>query len=290
MAATVLYLFTATIRRGESEPELAAVFEPGGDYGFRISRADLPHILRRRSNVWLTLQGLTASVAFGSFVWLPRLFQARAEAQGYTHDTAVAVGSVFATLFSLGGALSIFGGIAGDRLQRRTPRGRALVATVGILAAVPFYVVLFFVPMKVSVPPGSGGFTVISAVLSSVVTEPTVAACLATAVVALALTSANSPNWFALIANVNLPEHRGTVYSLGNLANGVGRATGTSLVGVAFRLLSMPPPWNYAVGLAAFQVFFLPTGAMYYLASRTVPADAAEVHTLLTQRAEPGPS
>ena len=45
---------------------------------------------------------------------------------------------------------------------------------------------------------------------------------LALATIALALTSANSPNWFALLADVNPPEHRGTVYSLGNLANGVG--------------------------------------------------------------------
>ncbi len=56
---------------------------------------------------------------------------ARAEDQGYTAGTAVLVGSVFATLFQLGGAFSILGGLAGDRLQRRTPRGRALVASIG---------------------------------------------------------------------------------------------------------------------------------------------------------------
>jgi uncharacterized membrane protein YfcA len=77
---------------------------------------------------------------------------------------------MFATLFTLGGVLSILGGLAGDWLQRRTPRGRALVATVGILAG---------------------------AVLASVVSEPTVALSFVTALVALALTSANAPNWFA---------------------------------------------------------------------------------------------
>jgi MFS family permease len=290
VVAAGAYLFTYDIPRGDSQPELAGVA-----YEHRISRDDLPGILARRTNVWLILQGLSAQVAFGSLVWLPVLFRSRAEAQGYTGGTAIVLGSVFATLFTLGGTLSILGGLVGDRLQRRTPRGRALVAAVGVLAAVPFYLVLFFVPMKIDVPDGASSGAVVRGVLRSVLTEPTVAAALATAVVALALTSANSPNWFAMIVDVNPPEHRGTVYSLGNLVNGVGRAGGNALVGVAFRGLSgaFPPPLNYAVGLAACQLFFIPTGVMYWLASRTVARDMAGVHDLLTARAaedEPAPA
>ncbi|MEU4480901.1 MFS transporter [Micromonospora sp. NPDC023966] len=288
LAATVAYLFTYDIRRGQSEPELAAALDAGGEYDYRISRADLPRILARRTNHWLVLQGLTAQAAFGSLVWLPVLFSQRAEAQGYSAATAVVVGSVFATLFQLGGVLSIVGGLAGDALQRRTPSGRALVAAVGILAAVPFYLVLFFVPIRIDVPDGGSSGAVIRAVLASVFTEPTVGLSLLAAVLALALTSANSPNWFALIADVNPPEHRGTVYSLGNLVNGVGRAAGNGLVGVAFQALrgAFPPPLNYAVGLAAFQLFFIPTGVMYWLAARTSPRDIAQVHDLLHARAD----
>jgi MFS family permease len=282
LAATVAYAFTYDIPRGSSEPELAGVA-----YDHRISRGDLPKILRRRTNVWLILQGLSAQVAFGSLVWLPVLFRARAEDQGYSAGTAILIGSVFATLFQLGGALSILGGLVGDRLQRRTPRGRALVAAVGVFAAVPFYLVLFFVPMRIDVPDGAGAGAVVLGVFRNVLNEPTVAAALATAVLALALTSANAPNWFAMIVDVNPPEHRGTVYSLGNLVNGVGRAGGNALVGVAFRGLSgaFPPPLNYAVGLAAFQLFFIPTSVMYWLASRTVARDMTGVHELLAARA-----
>ncbi|MBM0237924.1 MFS transporter, partial [Micromonospora sp. ATA32] len=288
LAATVAYLLTYDIRRGQSEPELADALAHGAEYDYRITRADLPRILARRTNRWLIMQGLTAQAAFGSLVWLPVLFAQRAEAQGYSSATAVVVGSVFATLFQLGGVLSIVGGLVGDAVQRRTPRGRALVAAVGILAAVPFYLVLFLVPVRIDVPDGAGSGAVIRAVLASVVTEPTVGLSLATAVLALALTSANSPNWFALIADVNPPEHRGTVYSLGNLVNGVGRAAGNGLVGIAFQGLraAFPPPLNYAVGLAAFQLFFLPTGVMYWLASRTSREDIENVHDLLHTRAD----
>jgi MFS family permease len=287
LLATGAYLVTYDIPRGDSQPELSGVA-----YDHRIHRDDLPVILRRRTNVWLIMQGLTAQVAFGSLVWLPVLFRARAEEQGYSGGTAILVGTVFATLFQLGGALSIIGGLLGDRLQRRHPSGRALVAAVGVLAAVPLYVVLFFVPIRIDVPDGAGVGAVVRGVLGSIVTEPSIAAALATAVLALALTSANSPNWFALIADVNPPEHRGTVYSLGNLVNGVGRAGGNALVGVAFRGLAgaFPPPLNYAVGLAAFQLFFVPTGLMYLKAARTVPADIEALHVLLAGRAGTRPA
>ncbi len=283
--AILAYLLTYDIRRGQSEPELAALFAAGGNYEHRIDRGDLRGILGRRTNVWLVLQGLTAQATFGSLVWLPRLLEAKAEHQGYPNPTAI--GSVFAVLFQLGGVFSIVGGLVGDRLQRRTLSGRALVAAFGILAGIPFYVVLFFVPLKVNVPPGASTGRTVLAVLESVVTEPTVAVAFLAALVALAFTSANSPNWFALLADVNPPEHRGTVYSMGNLVNGVGRAAGNGLVGAVFRALTrtLPPPLNYATGLALFQVFFIPTGVMYYLASRTSPKDIETVRQLLRSRA-----
>ena len=121
LAATVAYLFTYDIRRGQSEPELAGALDAGAEYDYRITRADLPRILARRTNRWLILQGLTAQAAFGSLVWLPVLFAERAEDQGYSTATAVVVGSVFATLFQLGGVLSIVGGLVGDAAAAAYP-------------------------------------------------------------------------------------------------------------------------------------------------------------------------
>ncbi|WP_344132033.1 MFS transporter [Luedemannella flava] len=287
VVATVAYLFTYDTRRGQSEPALAAVFAAGEDYDYRITRADVPAILGRRTNRWLILQGLTAQVVFGSLAWLPQLFQARALDLGYAEPTAIRIGAIFATIFQLGGALSILGGLVGDRLQRRTPRGRALVAAVGILAGIPFYVVLFFLPLRLSVTADASTGEILGYALGSLFTDPTMALAFLAAVTALALTSANSPNWFSLIADVNPPEHRGTVYSLGNLVNGVGRAIGNSMYGVVLGAFGGPSggAHAYATGLAVFQAFFVPTGVMYYLASRTAPGDIAAVDATLRARA-----
>lgn len=283
VAATVAYLFTVQIHRGESEPELAEVFAEGDDYDYRISHTDLPKIIARRTNVWLVLQGITAQLVFGSLVLLPQLFQAKAQHLGLPEPVAIQVGSLYSTLFAVGGALSIVGGLVGDRLQRRTPRGRALVAAAGILGGIPFYLVLLFMPLHLELDDGDN---VVGAVLRSVVTDPLMALGFLTALVALALTSANAPNWYALIAEVNPPEHRGTVFSLGNLANGVGRSAGNYLSARAIDALAraMPPPLNYAVGMAIFQIFFIPTGIMYWLASRTAPKDIGDVQHLLARR------
>lgn len=291
LVATLAYGFTSPIRRGQAEPELAQLYAAGGEYDYRISRADLKGIVRRRTNIWLILQGFLAQFAFGSLVWLPVLYQEKAENLGFAEAPAIQIGALFATLLQVGGVLSIVGGIVGDRVQRRRPGGRALVAAVGVLAAVPFYLVLFFMPLRIDAPPDANTGEVVSAVLSSVVTEPTVGLGFLIATVALALTSTNAPNWFALVSDVNPPEHRGTVYSLVNLVNGAGRFGGNSLTGVLARGLAgpFPPPANYAIALTVFQLFFIPTGVAFLAAARSSPKDIADVRETLRARAEESP-
>jgi hypothetical protein len=153
---------------------------------------------------------------------------------------------------------------------------------------VPLFVVLCFAPLRLDLPTTeTRRSAVVSGVLRSLVTEPVMAATFLVALVAIALISAQSPNWYALVAEVNPPEHRGTAFSVGNLVNGVGRTAGAALVVRVFEALerSVPPPLNYALGLAAFQLFFIPTGIMYWLASRTAPADIAAVDRMLRERA-----
>ena len=286
-AVALLYLTTAEASRGRAEPELAEALAAGGTYEFRIERSDIGTLYRIRTNPWLVLQGLTAQLAYGSLIWVPLLYQGKVEADGYDLATATAVGAVFGAIFQLGGVTSILAGHLGDRLQRRSARARAAISAAGVLGAIPFFVTFFFIPLRgLDIPTDQGSVAIVLATLASVVTNPYAGAAFLLCLVAVILTSADSPNWFALISDVNLPEHRGTVFGIANLSNGVSRAVGNGLTVPVAGLLatSFGAPLNYAVGLALFQVFFVPTGLCYWMASRTCPDDIAQVRAVLTER------
>ncbi|MEN8040953.1 MAG: MFS transporter [Actinomycetota bacterium] len=286
---SLLFLTTFDAPRGFKEPELHALFEMGGTYDYEIDMDQLVSIRRIRTNRWLVLQGLTAQVAYGSLVWVPLLYQEKVIAEGYSQATGQQVGGLFAALFTVGALFSILFGHIGDRWQRRNLSGRAYVSALGILGAIPFFLVFFWVPLRgLEVTEGAGTGTFIPEVLAAIVTNPWVALAFLSALIALALTSADSPNWFALISDVNLPEHRATVFGVGNFVNGIGRAVGTGLTTATADVIkkTLPPPFNLALGLSLFQIFFLPTGWCYWKASHTCPEDIQHVRDRLRERAE----
>ena len=287
IGVALVYLTTLDAPRARSEPELAEALAAGASYEFQIEKSDLALLWTTRTNRWLILQGLTAQLAYGSLIWVPLLYQSKVQALGYDLSTATAVGAVFGAVFQIGGVTSILTGHLGDRFQHRTAKARAIISMVGILGAIPFFIAFFFVPLTgLDIPTGEGSMAIVVATLASVVTNPYAASAFVLSVLALAFTSADSANWYALISDVNLPEHRGTAFGLGNLSNGISRTLGNGLTVLAAGLLTarFAAPWNYAMGLTAFQVFFIPTGLCYWMASKTCPADIARVRNLLTKR------
>ncbi len=283
----IAFLTTFNPPRGRAEPALSSLFDVGTQYDHTIALADVKGLIRKPTNFWLILQGFSAQIAYGSLIWVPLLYQAKVEAQGYSIAIATSVGALFGVMFQLGGITSVASGWLGDRLQKRSPRARALISATGILAAVPFFVVFFFIPLDgLDIPTGGSTAEVVLATFGSVFTNPFVASSFVVALLALTFTSADSPNWFALLTDVNLPEHRGTMFGLGNLVNGLGRSIGQGLTGVAAGKLasSFSVPTNYSLGLALFQIFFLPTGFLYWKASKTCADDIAEVNATLVAR------
>ncbi|GMQ97744.1 MAG: MFS transporter [Acidimicrobiia bacterium] len=286
---SLLFLFAFDPPRGFREPELADMYAGGETYDYDIDRSQLHELADVKTNRWLVLQGLTAQIAYGSLIWVPLLYQEKVIAEGYSIQTGQQVGGLFAAMFSIGALFSILAGHIGDRWQRRNLSGRAYVSAIGILGAIPFFLIFFWVPLRgLEVTEGAGTLTFVGEIFSEILTNPWVATAFVSAIIALALTSADSPNWFALISDVNVPEHRGTIFGVGNFVNGVGRAAGIGLTSVTAQALnrSIPAPYNLAVGLSLYQVFFLPTGWCYWKASKTCPADIRQVRATLSERGE----
>lgn len=285
----LLYLFTFEPERGRSEPELARLFASGRKYEHRIRRQDIWQILSRRSNRWLMLQAFLATIGYGSLVWMPRLFIARLESAGYSLETATMSGNLLSLLFQTGFYFAILAGHLGDRWQRRRPDGRAWFCALMTWAAIPFQTALLFVPFYNLELPENGEIpAVVMATLISIVTNPWVAGAFILALIAVAFSSADVPNRSAILTDVNLPEHRGTAVGLLTISVGLGVALGTALAGLSFDMIApaLASPWNYALGLALFQLLFIPAGLAYYQLSKTTRHDIAWVKQTLAERAE----
>ena len=280
--AALAYSIAYEPKRGASEPSVGP-----GSYDYTIDHSDIPEILRSQSNRWLILQGIFAQLAYGALIWVPLLYQSKVVAEGYDVATATRAGGLFVAIGQIAAISSIGAGYLGDRWHSRNPRGRAYLSMIGVLGAIPFFMAFSFLPLRgLSISDGASSGVLLREILGSLVSNPWVAGAFILSFLALALTGADSPNWLALIADVNLPEHRGTVFGLANLANGVGRSVGNALTGLAAvtLLTVLPPPVNFAVGLASFQLFFLPTGYAYWRVARSVEHDARAVQTTLKNR------
>lgn len=285
----VLYLFTYEPQRGRTEPELSEVFTSGDHYEYRIKFSDMPHIFAKRSNIWLMVQAFMATLAFGSLTWMPRLFIARVEASGYSLETATVVGNLLSLIFQLGLYFAILAGFLGDLWQRSNLRGRAIICTIGTLGAIPFQIALFLLPLPgLNIPDEAGLMSIVVATIFNVLENEWVVAAFLLALVGAALSSAERPNRSALISDVNLPEHRGTVFGLNLFISGVGFALGNASAGIISTYLAgrFAPPTNYAISLALLQVFFLFAGLSYYQVTKVTPGDIGIVREKLTKRAK----
>jgi len=284
VVCSLLALFALAPRKGESEEALRTLEETGIAYEYRIRRADLPVVFRKPSMRWLMLQGFVAQFAYGSLVWITALLTARLTRQGLRVELANGVAALLWFFLQLGGVVSLFWGWVGDRLQHAHPRARGTLAAFGFWAALPCYLVLFWAPLPFHGTPAGSAATIVRDQLARNGWWWVV---IAGATLAVIAQSTNAPNWYALVSEVNLPEHRGTAFSFITLANNIGRACGVFLVGVTFDWLqqTIAAPTNYALGLTLFQLFFLPAGLCFWFAARTTPQDARDVQETLQQRA-----
>jgi hypothetical protein len=222
---------------------------------------------------------------------VPRWAIARVQAEGFGLEAATVIGNLFVTLFGAGAFLAIPAGYWGDKWQQRNPRARAILGAVGLFGSIPFFILLFFIPFKGVIIPAEGNVgQMATAVLLSLVTNGWVALAFLVALVALALNSAEAPNWAALITDVNLPEHRGTMVGISRLFRAVGNALSVGLTGVAIGRLTAvyAAPTNYAIGLSLFQLIVIPAGLCYVAIAKTAPGDITAVKQTLTQRAQSG--
>jgi MFS family permease len=288
----ILYFFIREPTLGESDPELQDMIKDGDKYNYNIELSQLHKIALKSSNVLLVFQGFFMNIMTGSLIWLPTLYISKIQHEGYNTSVAtIASGYLFA-LFQVGGLTSAYFGHLGDIFQKKSYKGRALLTSLFVFITMPLYLTMFIIPMNnLLLPNSSKPVLILFSLLKQIVTNPWMITMFIFSFLASAAQSANTPNWLALITDVNLPEHRGTAFSTANLANSLGRTLGNVGVGLLFEIVSRytVEPKSYIITLVIFQVFLIPSSLCYVKMAKTNIKDIKNVKSILRERAKLAP-
>lgn len=284
----VLYFFIKEPTLGESEPELKELIIEGFEYDYKIQFESFRNIIMKKSNILLLLQAFFINISIGTLIWLPTLYISKIKYVGYSSNTAIIASGYLYALLQLGGLMSPYFGYLGDIAQSKSYKGRSRLTSVFVFVMVPLYIVMFLVPMKnLALADNSNSLEILFSLLRQIVLNPWITLLFVLALLSSAVQSANTPNWLALITDVNLPEHRGTAFSIANLANGLGRALGNAGVGLCISFISLHfgEPNNYIITLIVFQLFLIPSAFCYINMAKVNEEDIKQVKLVIRKRA-----
>ncbi len=289
----VTYFFTTEPERGATEEELRALFESGQAYEYKITRDDLRAIWGIRTNRYLVWQGLFAQVAWGGIQLLPTVLIYRFIAQGVPENSAGVIGPLIAGFFQIGGITSIIFGWLGDKYQKKTLSARSIISAIGVIIGAPLTIAMVLLPFPLpGVPDTNSIGTILGYLLGQLVSNLPLAFTLFVAFFAAVFSSASAPNFSALVGDVNVPEHRGTVYGLSNFVNGIGRTVGLVVLPALqiWLVITVPLEWSWVLSLIFTLLFFIPAGICYIITIRSVPQDIARAKQILAERGKAIPS
>jgi MFS family permease len=175
----------------------------GTEYRYRIKRADLPVIFKKKANVWLIINFVdtipTGIILFLLFAYMQDFHEI------YSADT------IFVLLFILLATLigTIVFGYIGDKLFRNgNKKARVKLALYGNILPIPFIFIAMIIPFK---PPNLMPGIIFFIILF---------------MIGMFLNGAVNGNWYATVVDLNLPEHRGTVLATSNFFDIIGRSIG----------------------------------------------------------------
>ena len=248
LLSAVIFLFVKDRPRGAAEPELAAAEHLER---FAFSWKTVGGIFRKKSLVILLLQGF-----IGVFPWnviTYWIFDYLKTERGY-NDTQTMLTMVPAVLIMAAGYP--IGGILGDRLFKKTPKGRVIIGSAGVALGC----VLLWVAIKVPV-------------------EARLAFGVALSAAALFIPWA-SPNVLSSFYDVTEPEIRATTNAVQNFVEFGGSALAPLLAGIIADRSSL----GYAI-LLICTVAWVACFAFFIFAGRYIPKDIEDLKNTLKARA-----
>jgi predicted MFS family arabinose efflux permease len=198
------YFFVSEPRRGATEESLKALIDGGYVYSRTIKLSDYVQLVKVRTNLYLFVQGLVGTIPWGAIPLF--LVKFLSESRGFSIQEATTVFLFFGIGTTLG---TIFGGLAGGALFKRKASWLPLLCAITTFAGAFMAMLIFILPL--------GKDLLLT---------------LAFGLVASFIASVTNPNVKTMLLDVNVPENRGSIFSIFNLTDSVGTGFGKFIGGI----------------------------------------------------------
>lgn len=250
----LMVVFGKEPKRGGGEQEIKDLILKGKKYTRQIRLREYINLVKIPSNIWLFLQGIPGTVAWGILPFYLITFFVRHK--GYSVELA----TIMLLVLGIGNIVGkVIGGSVGNRLYKRDKRWLPIFNGITtLIGIVPIFLTISWpapaVPDFFSLLPVAGlGF-------------------LGVAIIAIA-----GPNVQAMLMNVNPPEYRGAISSIFNLTDSIGAGFGPLVGG----LLSAARNLDFAMKLSV--LFWIPCGLLFFVLVKYLPADTEKLHRQMTE-------
>ncbi len=256
LLAPLFYFFAYDPKRGLGEPELRYNIAETGVEIRGGSLDKVKDIFELKTNLLTFAQGIFGCVPWGILpAWLITFFME-------SKDFSISSATIIYIVLGLGQICgTLYGGYLGDWAFSRSKRGKIWIAAIFILAGVPVTLLILLMPLS-----GKGGgagllfIASISGLLGSVL-------------------AVGGINISSILMDVNPPENRGTLFSIFNLTDSMGRGVGPVLGGFMALKLGLPLTMDLAV------LFWIPCGLIVLLLLKFTPAEMDRLRSQMLERA-----
>jgi MFS family permease len=256
LLAPLFYFFAYDPKRGLGEPELRGGLDKKEIKPEWNGLNKVKEIFSLKTNLITFSQGIVGCVPWGILpAWLITFFT---ESKNFSISSA----TIIYILLGLGQVCgTLYGGYLGDWAFSRNRTGKIWTAGIFILAGTPATLLILLIPLS-----GNSGTAAlalmgtISALLGSVL-------------------AVGGINISSMLMDVNPPENRGTLFSISNLTDSIGRGIGPVLGGFMAIKIGLSMTMNLAT------LFWIPCGLLVLLLLKFTPREMERLRAEMRQRA-----
>ena len=273
IAGIIFLLQTDEPKRGAQQEELIHILKHDDiEYDFQIDFETLKKTMLSKTNIAALIEGISSSILMGSAILLILPY-----IQTPPHNLSPVFTAVIMVIFGLTAGLVgqiIFGKLS-DKLCKDHPIRRIYFIIISIIGGFVGFILIFFIPLPhLTVEQGND--------IPFLLSLPTIWIMGILMFISNMVGTLFIINQGPLLQEINLPEAQGKMTSWNQLVENTGMGIGAILVGVLLFFTGS----NYQLTILLLTIFIIPGIVVWFLTLKWYPKDAAQVKTILEERAK----